>query len=276
MPLVKSLAVILGAAAVFIAVWNYVRPRNVAVDEEWKMRSGTVKGGARLVYFLIGVIVCVLGGYGVTGQPHLAALASIGGVFFARLIERRKAATRLELLRSQYAAVLSSMVSALQGGLSPYQALEDAVPSMPRPARDIFAEMLRQTRTGTTFVQAAENVLKATGWSDLKSMVVALRIYSRTGCNLVEVFQHILESNYERQNDRRYVAAVTSESRVTALMLSFLPFFLMGICRVMAPDFIAPLFTTLAGNVVIVVCVIMVVVGNVIVGKMVKGVAGDA
>lgn len=272
----KLLAVVLGSAAVFLAVWHYLKPRRIPVAEEWKARLGAAGRGARLAYFLFGAAACAAAAYAVTGQAHLAALATPGGAWVAKRLEARKEAARRELLRSQYAAVLESLVSGLQGGLSPYQALEDAVPSMPMPAREVFAAILARTRTGETFVQAAEEAARETGWRDLESLVVALRIYGRTGCNLAEVFRHLLETIYERENDRRYVAAVTAEPRITAAVLSFLPFFLMGVSRALAPEFSAPLFTTLAGNAVIGLCVLMVAAGNAVIRKMVKGVAGDA
>lgn len=261
-------AVICVAVAVGIAVWHLFSPKGVSVTEEFKAHYAPDHYNRRLMYVAIGGLVCGMSTYGITGQWHLAGIALFGGFLVAKFLENRRNKARMELLRSQYAQALSILVSALQGGLSPYQALEDAVPGMPRPAQDVFAEILRRTRTGSTFVQAAESVAKESGWADLKSLVVALKIYSQTGCNLVDVFQHLLETVHERENDRRYVAAVTAETRTTAMILSALPFFLMGVSRIMAPVFTEPLFNTLGGNIVIGICVLMVLTGNYIVGKM--------
>lgn len=272
----KLLAVATGFTAVFLAVWYGRRPRSIALEEEWKARPGSYGSrGSLLAYVLFGAAACFLGAYGVTGRLHLAALASLGGLYVGRVLEQGKRYRRRALLRSQYAQVIGSLMAALQGGLSPHQALEDAVPSMPRPARDVFAEVLRRTRTGSTYVEAVKSVADETGWRDLDSLVVALRIYSKTGCNLAEVFKYLQETVIERESDRRYVAAVTAETRITARLLSFLPFFLMGFSRVMAPEFVAPLFDTLPGNIVIAFVVVMVLVGNLVTSKMVKAVVGD-
>ncbi|WP_156896828.1 type II secretion system F family protein [Desulfovirgula thermocuniculi] len=272
----KALAVATGFVAVFLAVWHGRRPRGVPLEEEWKARPGSYgERGPLLLYVLLGTAACFLGAYGVTGRLHLAVLASFGGFFVGRAFERARQNRRRALLRSQYAQVVGSLMAALQGGLSPYQALEDAVPSMPRPARDVFAEILRRTRTGSTYVEAVKGVAEETGWRDLESLVVALRIYSRTGCNLAEVFKHLQESVVERESDRRYVAAVTAETRITARLLSFLPFFLMGVSRVLAPEFVSPLFDTLPGNILIAVVTALVLVGNAVTARMVRAVVGD-
>lgn len=256
--------------AVFVLAFRLLLPGGVSLTDEFKLKYAPEGKGKRFLYLVGGGLGCAAAAFGVTGQVHLAFFALPGGIFVARSMDKKKQKERKELLRSQYAQTLGILASALQGGLSPYQAMEDAVPSMPRPARDVFVEILRRTRTGSTFVQAVESVAKETGWSDLKSLVIALKIYSSTGYNLVEVFKHLLETVYERENDRRYTNAVTSETRMTASMLSFLPFFLMGAARVAAPQFTEPLFATLAGNAVVGLCVVMVLLGNYLVGRMVE------
>lgn len=262
-------------AAVYLAMSGLLRPKGVPLAEEWKASHAPASRGQVAMYTVLGAAACAVAAYGVTGQPTYAAAAVPGGYFVARALVERQAAARKRLLRSQYAQALNALAAALQGGLSPYQALEDAVPSMPRPSREVFAEILRRTRTGSTFVDAAEKVAAEVGWDDLKSLCVALKLYSRTGCNLVEVFQHLVETVYERENDRRYVAAVTASMRSTAALLSFLPFVLMGAARAAAPEFAAPLFTTTGGAAVVGFCVVMVVIGNRMIGRMIKSVTGD-
>lgn len=262
-------------ASVYLAVSGLARPRGVPLAEEWKASHAPASRGRVALYTVLGAAACAAAAYGVTGQTTYAAAALPGGYFVARALIERQSAARKRLLRSQYAQALNALTAALQGGLSPYQALEDAVPSMPRPSREVFAEILRRTRTGSTFVDAAEKVAAEVGWDDLKSLCVALKLYSRTGCNLVEVFQHLVETVYERENDRRYVAAVTASMRSTATLLSFLPFVLMGAARVAAPEFAAPLFTTAGGAAVVGFCVVMVFIGHRIIGRMINSVTGE-
>lgn len=273
--MLSVLIVLLVSCAVALSSWHILRPKGVSVTEEFKARYTPENKSRKAFYTFIGITACALGIYGVTGHINLMFLALPGGIIVAKIIENRQRKARLDLLRTQYAQALNVLTSALQGGLSPYQALEDAVPSMPRPAKDVFIEILRRTRTGSTFDHAAESVASESGWRDLKSLVISLKLYSKTGCNLVEVFKHLLGTVYERENDRRYIEAVTSETRMTAMLLSFLPFGLMGVARIMAPDFMEPLFSTVAGNIVIILCASMVLTGNYIAGRMIRSVTGD-
>lgn len=259
--------------SVFVLARAFFAPKNVSFAEQYKASFAAGRRKQRLLYTLLGAVGCTAIAYGVTGEAHLAALSAFGGLFVGNVLVRRHEEVRRRLLREQYAQSLITLASALQGGLSPLQALEDAVPSMPVPARAVFGEILRRTRTGDAFVQAADAVAKESGWDDLRSLVLALKIYDRTGCNLVEVLRHLFDRVCERENHRKYVQAETSEARVTAALLSFLPFCLMGAARVMAPDFMRPVFETPVGNAVLVLCVLMVIAGNYIVKKMVSSVA---
>lgn len=269
----------LAAAFVFGLVFILVRlffesRKGVSLRSEFKVRPFSNGGLAQKTYTLGGVLFCFLAGYGVTGRFHLALLASLGGLYLGRTAAQQRQKVRSTMLRSQYAQVLNAISSGLQGGLSPQQAIEDAVPGMPEPARTVFAEVLHRTRLGAGIVSAIQDVSRESDWTDLASLAMALNIFERTGCNLVEVLDHLAETVYDRENDRRYVQAVTAQARVTALILSLLPFLLMGAIRVIAPDYMSPLFDTFAGNGVLVFCALMVIAGNSIINRMVAKTTG--
>lgn len=256
--------------AVYALAWQFLKPKGVSVREEWALEHAKKNPLQKALHVLAAGIGCALGAYGVTGQAHFAALGLLGGYFVAGALEKRKEKARRELLRAQYGQVLSALASGMQGSLSHYQVLEDITPSLPKPARDVFEEVLRRTRTSATLAQAVKEVAEITGWDDLKSLAMAFRLYDATGCNLVEVLSHLSEAVRERESDRRYVSAVTAEIRTTGMILSALPFVLMGAARALAPEFSRPLFETTGGNLVIVFCAIMVFFGNRVIGRMVQ------
>lgn len=261
--------------AVYVIAWQALKPRGVSVREEWTIEHAKKNPLQKAVYILAAGFVCALGAYGVTGQLHFAAIGLIGGYFAANALEKRRQNARSEALKAQYGQILAAIASAMQGSLSHYQALEDITPSLPNPGREVFTEILRRARTGSTISQAVKDVAEITGWDDLDSLAMAFRLYDTTGCNLVEVLNHLSEAIRERESDRKYTRAVTAEIRFTALILSLLPFGLMGATRVLAPDFSKPLFETTGGNIVVIFCVVMVLLGNRMIGRMVQKSVGS-
>lgn len=267
MLLVACLFVFLAA---YIIAWQIFRPRGVSVREEWMIEHAKRNPLQRALYILAAGFTCALGAYGVTGQLHFAALGLVSGYFAANALERRRQRAKEDLLKAQYGQVLTAIASAMQGGLSHHQALEDITPSLPTPSREIFKEILSRARLAMSITVATKEVAKITGWNDLNSLAMAFRLYDTTGCNLVEVLNHLSEAIRERESDRKYTGAVTVEIRFTALILSGIPFVLMGAARALAPEFSKPLFETIAGNIVIVFCVVMVLIGNRMIGRMVQ------
>ncbi|MCL6560406.1 MAG: hypothetical protein K6U74_16755, partial [Firmicutes bacterium] len=63
--------------------------------------------------------------------------------------------------------------------------------------------------------------------------------------------------------------------RSSAALLSFLPFLLIGAIRVINPAFVEPLFKTPGGNVVILLCVVMDLIGNSVMKKMIVKTIGE-
>ncbi|ACX51916.1 Flp pilus assembly protein TadB-like protein [Ammonifex degensii KC4] len=274
LPLLASLFAFCAAFCLWRAVST---PRGVPLGAEYRAGGRGKERAEFLVLTLVSAAGVALAAYGVTGQVHLALLSAPGGFFAATALVRRRAAARLALLRHQYPMALAALASAMQGGCSFYQALEQVTPTLRPPMRDVFADVLRRVRTSTSpraYEEAVLEVAKAAGFPDLNSLAMSVGLYQRTGGNLVEVLDHLVKCLYERESDRRYVAAVTAEARVTAAFLSALPFALMGVFRAVNPEFMRPVFHTLWGNALVVWVALMVLLGNAVVRRMVSKTVG--
>lgn len=269
------LAAICLGVAIFGLIRHFeVRSAGVKLHEEWKEAKIDEHNKSRKVYILVGGLICALAAYIITGQALFAVFALPGGIVVAKKSTLKHDQQRLELLEQQYKQILGTMCSGLQGGLSPMQALEEIVPSMPSPSREIFVEILRRERTGWKLEKAVEEVCKETGWTELISFKVALSIYENTGSNLVEIFRHLEESAYEREAEKKYIRSVTAQMRMTSSMLSVLPFVVLTAARFFAPDFVDPLFTTAGGIVVVIVAFSLVFAGKKVMDGMMAKVMG--
>lgn len=268
-----SFLVFLSIATIYY--FGFYRPRYVRKDAEWRASYGLRPESARfMVDFMLGSVLMFAVAFAVTGKLHLALMAVPGGFLYARWLSRRRLTKKQDLLRSQFIQVIANLTSSLSGGLSPYQALEEITPSLPEPARSVFVGILRQTRAGSGYLDAIRDARKATGWEELDLLATALDIYRETGGNLVEVFSYMQESLAGREADRRYVNSLLAQIRMTARVLSVLPFFLVTVARLLSPEFMAPLLDEPAGNVLLLLIVGSVAFGNVIIERMVRGAVG--
>lgn len=262
-------------ALVLLAIKYNNKSSGVSLKDEWRETSTANFNAARQRNLVIGFIISVVVAYIVTGQPIITLIVGIGGAFLvANGLTNTKLKKNKELLEEQYIQVLNSIVSSLQGGANPYQALEETVTELKNPAREVFIEIIRRNRTGNNYSEAIRDVANEVGWDDLHQLEMAFRLYDRTGSNLVQVCNHLLQSAYNRRADRKYVAATTASIMTTTTVLSILPFFVMAFMRIVAPEFAAPLFNTAGGIIVLCIIVGMVAMGNKISKMMVNNLIG--
>lgn len=272
----KIIAVLLVfLSIVVIYYFGFYRARYVRKEAEWRASYGLRPDGARVARdFVIGSVLMFVIAFAVTGKMHLAFLTLPGGFLYARWQAGRRRKKKIDMLRSQFVQVIANLSSSLSGGLSPYQALEEITPQLPEPARSVFIGILRQTRAGSGYLDAIRDARKATDWEELDLLATALDIYRETGGNLVEVFQYMQENLAGREADRRYVNSLLAQIRMTARVLSALPFFLVMVARLLAPEFMVPLLDEPTGNVLLLFVVGSIIFGNVFIERMVKGVIG--
>ena len=207
--------------------------------------------------------------YGVTGSSLFTLLGLTGGYIAVKWANDKREKDRMELLHSQYPDVLSQLESATHGNLNLYQAIEDITPNLPRPARDIFYGVIRRVRTGESLAEALEQTINATGWDDLKNLLLGFKLSNRMGIDFRQICKHALEAYYVKESSQGQVKGAIAQNMLSLKILSVLPFFTIGAARAIAPEFTAPLFTTFEGNVFFVVCAVIIVFGNYTAQRMV-------
>ncbi|WP_099081835.1 type II secretion system F family protein [Desulforamulus profundi] len=239
-------------------------------DQHIEVGDGKQRKSNTSLIALLGSVIGAALAYAITGNLFLTLLGLSGGYFALKWTKAKRERERLELLQSQYPDVLSQLETATAGSLNPHQALEDAIPNLPRPARDVFYEVLTLTRVaGYDVSEALEKVADETGWQDLRSLAMGFRLSINMGINLSTICKHLLESNYEKESYRGQIRGAISQNIMTIKVLSGLPFFVIGIARITSPEFAEPLFNTPEGVVFFLICVGMIAAGNIVAKKMI-------
>ncbi len=269
-------AFIMSLAVFYMAVGDKIsfKSKSVRYSDE-RIDTQKSKGpSADVLICMAGAVVCSGAAFAVTGTWYYAALGLSGGYFAPRWWKARQESQRMALLQSQFTDVLGQIESAIYGGLNPYQAVEDAVPDMPRPARDVFYEILRLVRTGDTLAQAIDRVRRETGWEDLRVLCVGMNLYNRIGCDMSVVCRHALESIEDRESSRGVIEAAAAQNMMSLKILTVLPVLVVGGARAISPAFSYPLFHTVTGGLVFLFCVLWIITGNIVTRKMVNKALG--
>ena len=89
---------------------------------------------------------------------------------------------------------------------------------------------------------------------------------------LANLFSHILSMLCKTVSAKLQskIRAMTSEARTSAWIIGSIPILLIGAVSALSPDFLAPLFETETGNVILVFCVGWMVTGFVVMRGMMR------
>lgn len=189
------------------------------------------------------------------------AIGLVLGWLVTRAFLRRRVARRRAAFADQLPDTLQLLVGALQAGFSLPQALDTVVREDTQPIAGEIARALARTRLGASLEEALEIVAQRMTSQDFGWLVMAIRIQRHVGGNLAELLLTTVHTMRERSSLRRQVRALSAEGKLSAYVLIGLPIMLALWMFISRREYIAPLYSTPIGLVILSAGVICVTLG---------------
>jgi tight adherence protein B len=176
------------------------------------------------------------------GDIVFSIVAAFIGFFAPRIFVARKISQRLIAFENQLPDTLGLWVNALRSGYSVLQAMEAISRDAPEPTKTEFKRVVQEVQLGIDMGDALAHMLDRVESDDLDLVITAVNIQREVGGNLSEILEVIAGTIRERIKLKGEIRVLTSQGRITGMLISFLPiglaFFLNGI----NPGFMGPLF----------------------------------
>ncbi|ANK12077.1 type II secretion system F family protein [Erythrobacter neustonensis] len=144
---------------------------------------------------------------------------------------------RRKKIQSQFPQALDVFVRSLRAGHPVAGALELLTREMEDPIGSEFGLVSDEISYGAELRQAMHDMAERWDDEDLRLFVVTLSIQADTGGNLAEVLDNLAKVIRERASLMMKVRALSSEGRMTGLMLTILPLFSLGSILLSSPKF---------------------------------------
>jgi tight adherence protein B len=221
-----------------------------------KLRVGYVPYLALLAAFVFGVVATVCG-----APPPLALLAMLVGLVSPFVVLRILAQRRTKAFDRQLPDVLATIASTLRAGHGLRTALRAIADDSAAPSSEEFSRVLGEERLGRPLHEAIAAMCERIGSPDLEYVATAVNVQSQTGGSLAGLFDTLSETVRERQRHARKVKALTSLGRMSAIVLVGMPIALGALMTLLSPQYMAPLYTTSTGHVLIGVCLTSMAIG---------------
>jgi len=190
------------------------------------------------VFFLILVILFGLGMGASAGRLLMVAtFAGAIGAGLPLMILNFKATRTRKKMQEQFPVALDVFVRGLRAGHPIAAALDLLTVEMPDPVGSQFGIAVDEVTYGAELRDALSNMADRWDLEDMRMFVVSLSVQSETGGNLAEILENLSKVIRERQSMYLKVRALSSEGRMTGVMLTILPVFTFVSLFILSPGF---------------------------------------
>ena len=237
-----------------------------AVEEETRRSGLGWSAGQFFGFVILGLTVGLLSSLFV--DPLLAVGIGLAGAFAPLFIVRNRKAARLKKIEEQLPDAVDMLVNSLRAGYSLQAGMNFVGTEMPAPVGVEFSRFYDEQRLGMDVRQALQNLTERLGTLDVRMVVLAILIQRETGGNLSEILGNISTVIRERINFRAQLDVLTSESKMSAVMLSLLPLLLFAVVRFVNPSYMSTLTDPDVGRYMMASGAVSLVVGFIILRNM--------
>jgi tight adherence protein B len=163
------------------------------------------------------------------------------------LAVERKRKKRFAAFARQLPDALTMMKTSLQAGHTMDKAMQVISQEMPDPVALEFRETVEELHLGVPVKRAMENFSNRIIDENLNIFVAALLVQREIGGNLTELLGNLAHTIRERFRIEQEVKSLTAEGRISGYVIGSLPIALAIIINMMQPDYLAPLYETETG-----------------------------
>ncbi|HHY11427.1 MAG TPA: hypothetical protein GX529_02240 [Firmicutes bacterium] len=177
---------------------------------------------------------------------------------------------RSRLVESQLLNALVMIANSLRAGHSFMQALDLVSTELTPPLSTEFGKLARECRMGLSVEDALLNMAGRVDSKDLELAVTGVLIQRQVGGNLARVLDSIAATIDKRIKTRARIQVATAQGRISAWIVSILPFALGALVFGMYPEFGGIMFSHPLGRIMLAGGGVLLVIGVVAVRKVVN------
>lgn len=202
--------------------------------DQMVVEAGMTISSANLIVLLAGstaaLFVVSAGIAAVTGMTMslgglllIVLFATSLGIALPLMAISHKREKRRRRLTEQFSTALDTFVRSLRAGHPIAAALELLTTDMADPIGSEFGIVVDEVTYGSELRDALQNMADRCGVEDMKMFVVSVSVQRETGGNLAEILDNLSTVIRERASMMLKVRALSSEGRISGMMLTALP-----------------------------------------------------
>lgn len=222
-----------------------------------------------LVSVCVTVLASTVLGVGVATGSLVAGLAVAACICVCAAVRLRTVQDKCrEAMRVAVPDALRSMGVCFQSGLSLLQTFQQVASEEQEPLATLFARAAHRLETGEGTERALEVLRSGSDVSELAFVAVALDVQHQAGGSMKQVLDAALDTVENEIELRRSLRVQTAQAKLSARVVSVLPFALIAVFSLVSEGFLAPFFESPLGLALLVMALGMQAAGIVAVRRM--------
>lgn len=245
------------ALSAFLRRFSWVKARAVTLEQG----DVPLKVSEYALLLAMGYISLAVVATLITGFLPAGFLIGLGAIFIGEMFVTKRAKNRISQFNLQLPVALQMMATSLQSGFSTMEAIRTVAREMDAPLSQEFQRILEEARAGASFETSLERLAARIATPDMRIMTQALSVHREVGGNLGEILGQVAATMRERSELERHIKSLTSQERMSALLIAALPFLIIAMVGLSAPELISILWTTTIGYVLVGVALVLETIG---------------
>lgn len=196
----------------------------------------------------------------------VACCVAIAPVAFARTAAERRALA----MREEVPEALRAMAVCFRSGLSLVQTLQQTAAELGGALGARFSVAAQRLEMGATSSEALEALEADQRVPELRFVAVALDVQHQSGGSIGPVLESAQESVEGELDLLRSLKVQTAQAKLSAKVVTIMPFVLVALFSFMSPGFLSPFFESLPGMAMLGLALVLEVAGVLAVRRMLR------
>jgi tight adherence protein B len=230
-------------------------------------------GWSPRTYYLVsvaaGIVVFLPAGIMLGGLPA-AGLGISAGLLLPHLFLGFMRKRRFKRFADEFPNALDVIVRGVKAGLPLVDCLKIVAAETQEPLKSEFKIVVDDQRLGVPLDEAVQRLPERVPLAEANFFAIVIAIQSRTGGSLSGALGNLSSMLRDRQKMRMKVKALSGEAKASAAIIAAMPIAVAAMLSVTSPKYIALLFTTHTGKLVLAGCAVMMTIGVMIMRKMIN------
>ncbi len=197
-----------------------------------------------------------------------AIIVTLVLIYYSWLYLENKKQKYKKEIDKQILEIIRLFRSSVSSGENIFQAIDSISEQIKEPLSSEFGEISDKIKLGISLDEALQDSASKIQNEQYKFFMDSLRLSHSTGIKISDILSKIETTVAQKLTLTTKVDVLTSQVRFSGMVISIIPFFIVFLIYFIEPEMVSVLFTSLFGNIILLICIIMILSGSFVMKKI--------